>query len=111
MLYTVQQKASRSTLAKNNRKIEKRTNEWRRLSDLIFHELFQQVPFNVAVIDRDYNVITANDNFTEYFGNWRGKKCYAVYKKLDEPCTDCPSAEVFKKGKAVVADADRDKGR
>jgi signal transduction histidine kinase len=72
---------------------------------MIFEELFQQVPFNVAVIDRDYNIVLANDNFTEYFGDWRGQKCYAVYKKLDQPCEDCPSGEVFKKGKAVVADA------
>jgi PAS domain S-box-containing protein len=83
----------------------KRTETPRRLKDLIFRELFQQVPFNVAVIDRDYNVIEANDNFTEYFGNWEGKKCYAVYKKLKEPCRECPSAEVFKTGKARVADA------
>jgi PAS domain S-box-containing protein len=86
-------------------KKEKRIQPPRRLSDMIFRELFHQVPFNVAVIDREYNVVEANDNFTEYFGDWRGKKCYAVYKKLKEPCKDCPSDEVFKKGKPVVADA------
>ncbi|MBT8393004.1 MAG: PAS domain-containing protein [Ignavibacteriaceae bacterium] len=67
--------------------------------------MFEQVPFNVAVIDRDYNVVEANQNFKDYFGNWKGKKCYSVYKKLENPCNDCPSEEVFKKGRAVVADA------
>jgi len=86
-------------------KAEKRKDQPRRLHDLIFEELFQQVPFNVAVIDRDYNVVLANKNFSEYFGDWRNQKCYAVYKKLDKPCKDCPSVTVFKKGKAVVADA------
>jgi len=90
---------------KKTKKTERRTKGRRRLSDLVFHELFQQVPFNVAVIDRDYNVVMANDNFTEYFGDWKGKKCYAVYKKLNKPCADCPSEEVFETGKAVTADA------
>ena len=86
-------------------KPEDRADLPRRLNDIIFRELFQQVPFNVAVIDRDYNVVEANNNFTEYFGDWKNKKCYAVYKKLKEPCKDCPSVEVFKKGKPIVADA------
>ena len=68
------------------------------------YELLQQVPFNVAVIDRDYNIIEANDNFTEYFGKWRGKKCYQVYKKLDRPCDRCNSAPTFEDGKARVSD-------
>ncbi len=67
--------------------------------------MFQQIPYNVAVIDQDYNVVEANNNFKEYFGSWKSKKCYAVYKKLNEPCKDCPTKEVFKKGNPVVADA------
>jgi PAS domain S-box-containing protein len=72
---------------------------------MVYLALFQQVPYNVAVIDREYNIIEANDNFTEYFGDWRGKKCYAVYKKLDRPCDECISGKVFEDGKARVADA------
>lgn len=67
--------------------------------------MFQQIPYNVAVIDRNYNIVEANNNFKEYFGSWKNKKCFAVYKKLNEPCTNCPTKEVFKKGEAVVADA------
>ncbi len=67
--------------------------------------MFQQIPYNVAVIDRDYNIVEANNNFKEYFGNWRSKKCYAVYKKLNEPCRNCPTKEVFRKGETVVTDA------
>ena len=50
--------------------------------DWIYRQLFQCVPYNAAIIDRDFNLIDANDNFAEYFGNWRGKKCYQVYKNL-----------------------------
>lgn len=86
-------------------KKELRVKQPRRLNDMIFRELYHQVPFNVAVIDRKYNIVEANDNFKEYFGDWKGKKCYSVYKKLKEPCKDCPSDEAFKKGKPIVADA------
>lgn len=77
----------------------------RRLRDMAYEALFQQVPYNVAVIDHEYNIVEANDNFAEYFGDWRGKKCYAVYKKLDQPCDDCVSDRVFNDGQARVADA------
>jgi len=75
------------------------------MNDTILEKLFQQVPFNVAVIDREFNIVQANNNFKDYFGYWRGKKCYAVYKKLNQPCNNCPAVEVFRKGQAVVADA------
>jgi len=81
-----------------------RLDKSRRLVDTIYRTLFQQVPFNVAVIDRDHNVVNANDNFTKRFGDWRGKKCYNVYKKLNQPCDECPSAKVFEDGNVVVAD-------
>lgn len=68
-------------------------------------ELFQQVPFNVAVIDRNFNIVQANTKFKEYFGNWQHKKCYSVYKKLKRPCKECPTAEVFETGKPAAIDA------
>jgi len=67
--------------------------------------LFEEVPFCVAVIDRDYNIVEANDRFERQFGHWHGKKCYNAYKKLHKPCDECPSAQVFEEGKVVVADA------
>ena len=82
-----------------------RSKKPRRLTDMVHKALFEEVPFNVAVIDRDYNIVEANDRFTRSFGDWRGKKCYSVYKKLHRPCDECPSAQVFEDGKVVVADA------
>jgi len=70
----------------------------------MFKELFQLVPYNIAIIDRDFNIATANDNFTEYFGNWRGRKCYKVYKKLDQPCENCNTMLTFQDGKTRVSD-------
>ena len=77
----------------------------REISDTWFYrELFQQVPFNVAIIDRDYNIIEANDNFTEYFGRWKGRKCYKVYKNLDYPCLGCNARLTFEDARPRVSD-------
>ena len=84
---------------------KKRTKTPRRLTDAIYKTLFDEVPFSIAVIDRQYNVVEANDKFTKQFGSWQGKKCYNVYKKLHRPCDECPSEQVFDEGKVVVADA------
>jgi len=70
------------------------------------HSIFELVPFSIAVIDRDYNVVKANDNFASYFGEWRGKKCYAVYKKLNAPCPHCTIRDVFADGQPRVNDVD-----
>ncbi len=70
----------------------------------IRNRMFHKVPFNVAVIDRDYNIVDANERFAEHFGEWRGKKCYAAYKKLKEPCAQCNSLKVFEDGKTRVID-------
>lgn len=77
----------------------------RGFTDMVHEALFQEVPFNVAVIDRNYDIVAANGSFERRFGDWRGKKCYVVYKKLHKPCDECPSARVFEDGKVVVADA------
>jgi len=72
--------------------------------DWMYRQLFQCVPYNAAIIDRDFNLIDANDNFAEYFGSWRGKKCYQVYKNLDQPCSNCNAILTFQDGKTRVSD-------
>jgi PAS domain S-box-containing protein len=67
-------------------------------------EVLEQLPFNVAVIDRDFNVVDANGDFAEYFGEWRGKKCYEVYKKSDGPCEQCNTMKTFEDGETRVTD-------
>lgn len=65
---------------------------------------FQLVPFSVAIIDRDYNIIDANNNFRDYFGEWENRKCYSVYKRQDIPCNRCPHHKIFEDGQPRVID-------
>ena len=67
-------------------------------------ELFEQMPFNLAIIDRDFNIIKTNRNFENYFGEWKGRHCYEVYKGVYKPCSHCQALDTFKDGKVRVAD-------
>jgi histidine kinase len=66
--------------------------------------LLESIPFNAAIVDRDYNVVAANSRFKEYFGPWEGRKCYAAYKGLDKPCSNCQTLETFNDGKKRIID-------
>lgn len=67
-------------------------------------EVLEQMPFSVAVIDRDLNVVDANRAFEEKFGSWAGKKCFHVYKNLDHPCDSCNALKTFEDGTPRVTD-------
>ncbi|MBU1880498.1 PAS domain-containing protein [bacterium] len=67
-------------------------------------QLFNLVPFGVAVIDDHYRIVTANSHFEEYFGDWRGKLCHEVYKGSKKPCPTCQAKLTFQDGQARVID-------
>jgi PAS domain-containing protein len=74
------------------------------LETLLGRGLFEHVPFNVAVIDRDFNIVAANESFEEYFGDWRRKKCHEVYKGSLQRCAGCQAQATFEDGRARVSD-------
>lgn len=74
------------------------------LSTWLNEQLFEQVPCNIAIIDRNYNIVDHNRNFKELFGPGRGKLCYSVYKKRDKRCEECVAESTFFDGKARVND-------
>lgn len=73
------------------------------LQELLANQFYDLVPYNVAIIDRDFNIVQANNNFREYFGDWEGKKCYEVYKKNSTECANCKTSEVFQTGEMKVS--------
>jgi len=70
----------------------------RYLQDWLHEQLFQQVPSRIAIIDRDLNIVQANPAFEQSFGEWRGCKCFRVYKGKDAPCENCPAKLTFADG-------------
>jgi len=66
-------------------------------------DLFNQVPVNIAVIDRDYQIVDSNTKFINTFGNWEGKKCFQVYKNRKSVCEECQATETFSDGNVRVS--------
>ena len=67
-------------------------------------DLYNQVPTSIALIDRDYRIVTANEKFVDTFGPWEGKKCFEVYKKRKRVCKNCYAFQTFVDGKTRVSE-------
>jgi PAS domain S-box-containing protein len=74
------------------------------LENHLGRSLFELVPFNVSVIDRDFRVLAANSYFEDYFGEWRGRRCYEVCKGAAERCSNCQALATFADGRVRVSD-------
>ncbi len=65
------------------------------------------LPGIVTVVDTEFRVLHANEQTYKKFGQScleeiLGKTCYAVRKKLKEPCPQCNLIKAFKDGKVKV---------
>lgn len=74
------------------------------IRERLHKQLFEQVPCNIAIIDRNYRIVDQNRNFAEVFGDGIGKPCYEVYKKRSQPCEQCMAQLTFSDGKMRVND-------
>ena len=43
--------------------------------------LFDQIPMEIIVIDKNFTVIEANKQARKTYPNWKDKKCFELYKK------------------------------
>lgn len=68
------------------------------LTAWLHSEIFHYLPLNIAVIDRNYNIVEANRNFERCFGAWQKGKCHEVYKRRSLPCPDCRAMQTFQDG-------------
>ena len=73
------------------------------IEKLIGSQLIELLPYNVAIIDRNLNIVHANNNFVEYFGEWKGKKCFDACKKSGTQCPHCKINEVFNTAKTIIS--------
>ena len=70
----------------------------RDLKQWIQDHMFDEVPITIAIIDRDFNIVTANRMFDKVFGPAQGQHCYKVINESDEPCDNCTAAKTFQDG-------------
>jgi len=75
-----------------------REKEERGESELRYQALLQSVTDYVIGINRNYQVIMANDLFKTEFGMHAGDLCYRVWKNREEKCEDCLVDKSFEDG-------------
>ncbi len=46
--------------------------------------------YPIFIIDREFNILLANRDFVEVFGEWRGRKCYEIVDGNGKPFHACP---------------------
>jgi PAS domain S-box-containing protein len=60
--------------------------------------LFDQVPCNILIIDRDFRIVKTNAQASKIMGNLVGHRCYKGLKGLDEKCVECTARQTFEDG-------------
>ena len=63
-------------------------------------QVLEHLPCYITLYDENLRIIEANAFFSENFGEATGQYCYAVCKRLDAPCADCPVKKTFARGKS-----------
>lgn len=62
--------------------------------------LLRQLPLSVAVMDRTFTVVDANEAFRRTYGEWQGQKCYWLRKHRQTRCPHCAAVKTFQDGRA-----------
>ena len=64
--------------------------------------LFDQIPLEIIVIDRNLTIIEANRQAQRTYPGWRNKKCYEVLRRKKNKCRGCAAVKTFKDGKTRI---------
>jgi PAS domain S-box-containing protein len=65
-----------------------------------YHQLFEEVPCFIVVLDKTYHITAANRLFRDAFGDKAGPTCHQAYKQRSTPCSDCPVEQTFEDGQS-----------
>ncbi len=61
--------------------------------------LFEHVPCNIKIIDKNFKIVKTNNRTREMFGDIEGDLCFKVLKGYQKECTDCVAQRTFQDGK------------
>lgn len=61
--------------------------------------LFEQVPCNIIIIDKEFKIVRANKKAEKMIGSLQGKYCYSALKGRPEQCLECTARKTFEDGK------------
>jgi PAS domain S-box-containing protein len=60
--------------------------------------LFDQVPCQILIIDRDFKVVKTNARMRSMIGDLEGHHCYRKLKGADHICSECTARQTFEDG-------------
>ncbi len=60
--------------------------------------LYDQVPCNILLIDKDFRIVKANKRLRDSLGNPQGKHCFEALKGVKKKCTECTARQTFADG-------------
>jgi len=69
--------------------------EQQRQSERRLFSVLNMLPGYVALVDRGYRIRFANHRFRQIFGEPGDRPCYVVQMGRDQPCDECPMAEIL----------------
>ena len=55
--------------------------------------LFDQVPCNVLLIDREFKIVKTNQRLKDMLGKLEGGYCFEALKGVDHKCTECTARQ------------------
>ncbi len=61
--------------------------------------LFDQVPCNILLINRDFHIVKTNARVREILGHLEGEHCFYGLKGQDHMCFECTARQTFEDGK------------
>lgn len=64
----------------------------------LYRNIFEGVPCLVAVLDRDFRLVSWNKTFSEHLDARPGECCYQAFWSRDRKCVHCPVEETFADG-------------
>jgi len=76
--------------------------------------LFEQVPCDILIFDRDYKIVQTNQRAKQRFGSIEGTHCFEILKNRKSRCEDCTAHRTFENGepqtgRSTVVDKDGNK--
>ncbi len=63
-----------------------------------YRNLFEHVPCDILIIDRNFQIIETNQRSREVFGSIEGAYCYEILKNRSSSCGDCTAQHTFRDG-------------
>jgi histidine kinase len=74
-------------IARSQRNLRRQRNE--------YQDLFENVPCEIAVLDRQFRLVNFNRSYADKFNPTLGDYCFKAYKGRDTKCRDCLVEKTF----------------